>query len=124
MIALTIFNSPSEIKLLPSSIWRDIGIYIIATLMTLYFGYVGQLTFTSAIVMLCLYAFLVIVVYIEELRMPKNEEEGKPENKEEPIKDKQKDVELQDVKNKEGYHKLEDEKENHMEALKSPTSKT
>lgn len=48
--------------------------YILATLLTLYFGFVGELTFTSAIIMLCLYVALVLIVYIEEVHNDKEKE--------------------------------------------------
>lgn len=49
---MTIFNSPEDIQLEPSSIWRDVGFYILATVSVVIFGFIGELTTLSAFIML------------------------------------------------------------------------
>jgi sodium/potassium/calcium exchanger 6 len=66
VVAFTIRNTTIEIQLEPSSIYRDVGFYIVATLLTIIFGIIGKLTILSAILMLALYLLLVVVVYIQE----------------------------------------------------------
>lgn len=46
------------------TIKRDIGMYIVATLSVILFGFIGKLSVVSACVMLAEYALLVIIVYI------------------------------------------------------------
>jgi Ca2+/Na+ antiporter len=65
---LTIQSSASDIQLEPMSIWRDVGIYIVATVSVIVFGLIGELTSISAAVMLCEYAMLVLIVYVDEKR--------------------------------------------------------
>lgn len=63
---MTIFNSPNDIQLEVNSIWRDVGMYIIATLTVILFGFIGTLTMVSAIVMLAEYVLLVLIVYYQD----------------------------------------------------------
>jgi Ca2+/Na+ antiporter len=51
-VALTIFKSNEKIQLEASSIYRDVGMYIVATLSVILFGLIGELTYISAILML------------------------------------------------------------------------
>ena len=62
---MTILNSSEDIQLEPSSIWRDVGIYIIATISVLVFGFIGKLDVYSAVIMLCEYLLLVVVVWCQ-----------------------------------------------------------
>jgi Ca2+/Na+ antiporter len=62
VIAATIFSSPKDIQLEANSIYRDIGIYIIATSTVIVFGIIGELSVTSAYIMLAEYLMLVLVV--------------------------------------------------------------
>jgi Ca2+/Na+ antiporter len=57
------------------SIWRDVGIYIIATLSVITFGFIGELSSISAGVMLFEYSMLVLIVYVDEKRHEKEEKE-------------------------------------------------
>ena len=50
------------------SIWRDVGIYIVATVSVIVFGLIGELSSISAGVMLFEYAMLVLIVYVDEKR--------------------------------------------------------
>lgn len=75
---MTINNSTSDIQLQPNSIWRDVGIYIIATLTVIVFGVIGELNTVSAVVMLLEYVLLVAIVwYQERSKKPEKEEEEK-----------------------------------------------
>ena len=64
IVSLTIFNSTYEIQLSKGVIWRDIGIYLVATLFIIFFGIQGKITVKSSICMLLLYVFLVIIVIL------------------------------------------------------------
>ena len=44
MIFLTIRNSPEEIRVEASTFYRDIGMYIFATLTTIVFAAIGKIT--------------------------------------------------------------------------------
>ncbi len=63
---MTIFNATEDIQLEPSAIWRDVGIYIIATLTIIIFGIIGELSTLSALVMLGEYLMLVFIVWWTE----------------------------------------------------------
>jgi len=45
-------------------IWRDVGLYIIASLTIIIFGAIGTLGLVAAIILLCLYGIFVISTYI------------------------------------------------------------
>lgn len=64
VVALTIKNSKEDIQLEPSSIWRDVGFYILATLSVVLFAVIGELTILTAIIMLLEYVLMVVVVLI------------------------------------------------------------
>lgn len=55
------------------SIYRDVGLYIVATLTTLAFAIVGELTWYSSVIFLCIYLLLVIIVYIQDKMESKDE---------------------------------------------------
>lgn len=61
---MTIMNAKEYIKLEPMTIKRDVGMYILATLSIITFGFMGELSVVSASVMLAEYALLVLIVYI------------------------------------------------------------
>ena len=77
VVAISILNSSGDIQLSSMTIKRDIGIYIIATISMIVFGFIGELSVASACVMLAEYLFLVLVVYCQESGKKKEEEEGK-----------------------------------------------
>lgn len=58
-----------------NSIYRDIGMYIVATLTVIVFGFMGTLTTVSACVMLAEYVLLVLIVWYQDKSKPKEEEE-------------------------------------------------
>jgi Ca2+/Na+ antiporter len=76
---MTIFSSPNDIQLEANSIWRDVGFYILSTLVIIVFGVIGELTTMSAITMLACYCLLVVIVYIQEKNKPEEKEEEKEE---------------------------------------------
>ena len=65
VIALTIKNSPNEIVLPKDVIYRDVGFYILATLLVIYFGLRKELSIESSLAMLCLYFLYVGVVVVQ-----------------------------------------------------------
>jgi sodium/potassium/calcium exchanger 6 len=79
VVAMTIFSSPNDIQLEANSIWRDVGFYILSTLVIIVFGVIGELTTMSAITMLACYCLLVVIVYIQEKNKPEEKEEEKEE---------------------------------------------
>ena len=62
VIAMAIHVSPKPIKVFPSTIYRDLLFYIIATLMIIFMAYTGKVTWVSGLLMLCLYVLLVVLV--------------------------------------------------------------
>ena len=63
VVAMTIFNASEDIQLEPSAIWRDVGMYIIATISVIIFGVIGELSSLSAMIMLGEYFLLVFIVW-------------------------------------------------------------
>ena len=72
---MTIFNSSEDIQLEANSIWRDVGIYIIATLTVILFGIIGSLTYISAIILLGEYILLVLIVFYQDRNSTNENEE-------------------------------------------------
>ena len=66
VVALTIKTSPKSITVYKSTIYRDTGFYILATLLTVGIAYTGSITWLSSLAMLALYLALVIVVMIQD----------------------------------------------------------
>ena len=66
VVALTIKTSPKSITVYKSTIYRDTGFYILATLLTVGIAYTGSITWVSSLAMLALYLALVIVVMIQD----------------------------------------------------------
>ena len=66
VVALTIKTSPKSITVYKSTIYRDTGFYILATLLTLGIAFTGSITWVSSLAMLVLYLLLVIVVMIQD----------------------------------------------------------
>lgn len=63
---MTISNSPENIQLEPNTIWRDVGFYIISTVVIIIFGFIGELTILSSISLLLLYILMVFIVWFQE----------------------------------------------------------
>lgn len=66
VVAFTIVFSPSEIVVDKSVIFRDIGFYILATLLTIFIAYQGQITWMSSLSLLLLYIVYVLVVVLQD----------------------------------------------------------
>lgn len=66
VVALTIKNSPKKIIVSKSLIFRDIGFYLLATVITVIFAITGKLTWWTSVMMLLLYLCLVIFVVIQD----------------------------------------------------------
>lgn len=62
IVSLTITVSPVPIKLDPGMIQRDIGFYIMASLLVLIYGVMGEIGLWESIGMLLLYLIYVIMV--------------------------------------------------------------
>ena len=84
VVAITIFLSETDIQLEPSSIWRDVGLYIIATLTILVFAMIGTLTWVSAVILILQYIMLIVIVIVQE-RLSGNDENSQ-DNEENPNK--------------------------------------
>lgn len=74
VVAFTIILSPVKIVVSKSVIFRDIGFYILATLLTLFMAYRGEISEHSSLFMLFLYLVYVLVVVIQDRYEEKNEE--------------------------------------------------
>ncbi len=64
VVGMTILNSPEDIVVDKSLIFRDIGFYMFATAATLYMAYIEKITFNASISFLVLYLVLVVIVVI------------------------------------------------------------
>lgn len=76
VIASTIKNSKEPIQMEKIAIYRDLGLYIVATLITLLFGYLQVLNVLTSCIFLALYVILVLIVFIHE-RLEKKEPDAK-----------------------------------------------
>lgn len=73
VVGLTILNSGDlGVQLAAPSIWRDVGLYVVATLSIIIFGAIGTLGLVASIILLCLYGVLVIATFIIEKINPCN----------------------------------------------------
>lgn len=64
-MTLTILGSPKiPVKVDDNTIYRDIAIYIVSTLLVLGMGWLGHLTWWTSASMLVLYVVLVVIVYV------------------------------------------------------------
>lgn len=67
VVGMTILGAgESGVQLEPASIWRDVGFYIISTIIIIIFGAIGNLGIVAAIILLLLYALLVLCVFVQE----------------------------------------------------------
>lgn len=74
VVGMTILGAgESGVQLEPASIWRDVGFYIVSTILIIIFGAVGNLGIIAAVVLLILYVLLVLCVFITEKFFPKEE---------------------------------------------------
>ena len=88
VVAISVHNSNQDIQVLPATIYRDIGFYIGATLLTLIFALIGTLTWVSALFMLLLYLALVGTVVIQDYLEKKKKKDEKKELIQENLKEK------------------------------------
>lgn len=118
VVALTIKNSPNKIVVSKSLIYRDVGFYLLATVVTVGFALMGRLTWFTSVVMLLIYLTLVVFVVIQDCLEKNNSEEVeiKPKGKDEEIQEEKsllknlikKKVELSTIKKaiSEVYHNI------------------
>ena len=66
VVAMTINNSKTDIKVEFNTLWRDVGFYIISTVVIIVFAIIGELTMVSCSIMLGIYVLLVLVVWVQE----------------------------------------------------------
>lgn len=66
VVPVCIFQAPTSIEFESSIIYRDIGVYIIATASTFLFAYLGTIEVYSAVLMLAIYVGYVLSVIIAE----------------------------------------------------------
>lgn len=64
VIAMTILNSTEEIKVPKALIYRDILVYIIASILIICIGIYGELNVMNSTLLLVLYVLLVIIVLV------------------------------------------------------------
>lgn len=74
VVALTIRSSSAEIVVGKSLIFRDVGFYILATLVTIGMGIYGKITVMTSIFLLFLYFALVIIVLIQDALSPEEKD--------------------------------------------------
>jgi len=63
VVAMTIANSPGDVKVDPNIIWRDVGFYIVSTCTLIIFALIGELTLVSISIMFGIYLSLVLTVW-------------------------------------------------------------
>lgn len=66
VVAICILQSPKPLVFDKMIIYRDVGFYIIATLMTMFFAYTKWITWWSSLMLLGLYFVLVIFVVVHD----------------------------------------------------------
>lgn len=66
VICLTIKKAETDIIVDPSTIYRDVGFYILGSALCLFYAIWGQIPWWGAMSMLILYALLVVVTYIQD----------------------------------------------------------
>jgi len=64
VICLTILQSKNDIIVNANTIYRDIGFYIAAGLLVIFYAWYQSIPWWGAVSLLCLYLLLVIVVWI------------------------------------------------------------
>lgn len=64
VICLTILSSTDVIVVDKSTIFRDIGFYILSTIVTIIYAFIGNIYPWSAILFLFIYVMMVFVVYV------------------------------------------------------------
>jgi sodium/potassium/calcium exchanger 6 len=68
VVPICIFQAPTSIEFESSIIFRDIGVYIIATASTFLFAYLGTIEVYSAVLMLAIYVgYVLSVIIVEQL---------------------------------------------------------
>lgn len=73
VVAICIYQSEKEIVFDKMIIYRDIGIYLLATLSTAIFAMYGKITWWNSTILLLIYVALVLVVIVEEKYYPRSE---------------------------------------------------
>jgi len=73
VIATTIKNSKVAIQLSKEAIYRDVGLYLVATLFTIFFAILKVLTVLTSFVFLALYVTLVLIVLYQDKQQEKEE---------------------------------------------------
>ena len=73
VVSVVITVSPKAITVHKATIYRDIGFYILATILTLGIAAYGSITVVTSLMMLGLYLLLVIVVVIQDCMSKKSE---------------------------------------------------
>ena len=68
IISICIFQSKEPIVFDKMIVFRDIGIYLTSTLLTLAFGAYGYITWVTSVILISLYGLLVVLVIIEDSR--------------------------------------------------------
>ncbi len=87
VVGMTIRNSSKKIIVEKSLIFRDIGFYILATIITIGFGIYGEITIFTSILFLTLYIVLVLIVLIQDYLAAKEKEEKTETPVDEPPKE-------------------------------------
>lgn len=66
VVAICIFQSEDGIDYDKMIIFRDIGIYLVATVVTIGIAFYGKITWWTSVILLLIYLMLIIVVLVEE----------------------------------------------------------
>ena len=75
VVAIAIFICPDPIVYDPMIIYRDIGVYLLATIVTIVFAAFGHIDWYNAVVLLGLYVLLVSIVVVSDC-ITKDDEKG------------------------------------------------
>lgn len=81
VVAFTILFSPVKVVVSKSVVYRDLGFYILATLLTIFIAYLGEITWYSSLMLLLLYSIYVVVVIIQDCLAKSNKDHSKEETK-------------------------------------------
>lgn len=64
VVAICVLQNPDDLVFDKMIIYRDIGMYIVATAVTFLFGLYGQITWWTSVILLLLYIILVLIVIV------------------------------------------------------------
>lgn len=69
---IILYAGPKGVSLAPTDVYKNIGLYLISTLLIIIFGEDGNLDLLEGIILLVVYFVFVLVVFLEDKYFPKN----------------------------------------------------